>query len=46
MRNIIDKGDKDILEVLKSLLEMTKKNIKLLNAFQKENERVFGGGNT
>lgn len=44
MRNIIDKGDKDIIEVLKPILEMMKRNTKLLDALQKENEKVFGKG--
>lgn len=46
MRNIIDKGDKDIVEVLKPILEMMKRNTKLLDALQKENEKIFGKGNT
>lgn len=45
MQNIIDKGDKDIVEVLKPILELMKKNTKLLDALQKENERIFGEGN-
>jgi hypothetical protein len=46
MQNIIDEGDRDIVEVLKPLLEMMKRNTRLLNALQKENERVFGKSNT
>jgi hypothetical protein len=46
MQRIIDRGDKDIVEVLKPILEMMKRNTKLLDALQKGNERVFGKGNT
>ena len=45
MQNIIDKGDKEIIEVLKQLLNFMKKNTKLLDSLQRENERVFGQDN-
>lgn len=46
MRKMIDKGDKDIIDVLKPILEFMKRNTKLLDALQKENERIFGKGDT
>lgn len=44
MQRIIDKGDKDIAEVLKSILQMIKKNITLLEILCKESEELFGKG--
>lgn len=45
MQRIIDRGDKSIIEVLKPLLELMKKNTKLLDTLRRENERIFGESN-
>lgn len=44
MKNIIDQGDKSIIDVLNPILEFMKKNTKLLESLQKENEELFGKG--
>jgi len=42
MQRIIDKGDKDIIEVLKSLLQLIKENKTLLKKLSRDSEKPFG----
>jgi hypothetical protein len=42
MQRIIDKGDKDIIEVLKPLLQLMKENKTLLKKLLRESEKPFG----
>jgi hypothetical protein len=41
IKNIVDRHDKDILDILKSILEFLKKNKTLLETLQKDYEGVF-----
>jgi hypothetical protein len=42
IQRIIDKGDKDTIEVLKSLLQLVTENKKLLKTLYKDSEKIFG----
>ena len=42
MQRIIDRGDKEITEVLKSILQMVRKNVAFLDILCKESEELFG----
>jgi hypothetical protein len=44
MQRIIDKGDKDTIAVLKSLLPMVEKNVEMLKKLCEIDERIFGKG--